>query len=204
MAAKSPRRARPVRARAWLSRLSIAAALCATSGAVAGCGGAGTTATSASVGRPQLDISSPAVPSGGSIPVQYTCSGRDIPPPMVWAKIPAGTAELALFLLDLGHTEPAAGGGLTAKVTVGWALRGLSPTLHGLAAGKLPHGAIPGHQRYTICPPKGGTGEYLFRLYALPSRFSAPPNVNDLELFRRINKASSAAGFFASTYTRPA
>jgi phosphatidylethanolamine-binding protein (PEBP) family uncharacterized protein len=200
MAARSPRRARKGRARAWLAR-ATAAALLVACGAIAGCGGA-SASSSSSPNPKQLVITSPVLTSSGTIPAQYTCSGRNIPPPMQWGNIPSGTAELALFLLDLGHTEVAAGGATQAKLTVGWSVRGLSPSLHGIAAGKLPAGAIVGRKRYTICPPKGGTGEYLFRLYALPSRVSASSHLSDLELFRQINKASSAAGFFTSTFTR--
>jgi phosphatidylethanolamine-binding protein (PEBP) family uncharacterized protein len=166
-----------------------------------GCG-SGATATSSATGPPRLLISSPAI--GQTIPALYTCAGKDISPPLHWGNIPRGTAELALFLLNLGHAEPAAGGATQAKLTVAWTVRGLSPTLTKIAAGKLPAGAIVGSHRYRICPPKGGTGQYLFRLYALPSRLSLPSTTSELEVFRKINKASSTAGFFTSTYTRPA
>lgn len=174
------------------------AALFAASAAVAGCGGA--TASSSSAGPPQLAISSPDV--GKTIPAQYTCSGKDISPPMQWGNVPAGAAELALFLLDLGHTEAGAGGTTQVKLKVAWAVRGLSPALRGMAAGRLPPGARAGHARYTICPPKGGTGEYMFRLYALPGRLPVSRRLSDIELFRKVNKATSVAGYFTSAYTR--
>jgi phosphatidylethanolamine-binding protein (PEBP) family uncharacterized protein len=204
MAASSPRRARKQRARARRSRIA-ALGLLVAGAALAGCGsGGGAAASSAAANSKQLVISSSALTSGGALPALYTCSGRDISPPLQWTRVPVGTAELALFLLDLGHTESAGGGGgaLEAKVTVAWSLRGLSPRLTGLAAGRLPAGAVVGHGRYSICPPKGGTGEYMFRLYALPSRLSAPPSLSDLELFRRANRANSAAGDLISSYTR--
>lgn len=199
MAASSPRRARKLRARARLSRVSAAGAVLAA-GALAGCG-AGTTA-SISASTRGLELTSSAVASGQALPALYTCSGRDILPPLKFGKIPASTSELALFLLDLGHTESVGGGSLQAKVKVAWVIHGLKPTLTGVAAGKPPAEAVAGHQRYSICPPKGSTGEYMFRLYALPRPVSLPRGLSDLEAFRRINRASSASGYLLSTYAR--
>jgi phosphatidylethanolamine-binding protein (PEBP) family uncharacterized protein len=200
MAASSPRRARKRRAQARLSRVSAAGAAIAAS-ALAGCGGV--TASTSSAGRTlPLEVSSPALTASGVLPALYTCAGRDISPPIRWGNIPANTAELALFLLDLGHTEPAAGGATQAKLKVAWTVRGLRPTLHSITAGRLPTGAIVGHGRYSICPPKGGTGQYMFRLYALPSRLPAEKSLSDLELFRQINRNSSAAGDLLTAFTR--
>jgi phosphatidylethanolamine-binding protein (PEBP) family uncharacterized protein len=208
MAAKSPRRARPQRARARLARIPAGAPLVAASllaaGALAGCGGAAATATSSAVERkPQLALTSPALTAQGLLPALYTCTGKNIPPPFQWGAVPAGTAELALFLLNLGHTQSAgAGGALEAKLTVGWSVRSISPKLHGFAAGRLPAGAVTGRGRYSVCPPKGGTGEYMFRLYALPKRVAVPSSASDIELFRQINRSSSAGGDFVTNYTR--
>jgi phosphatidylethanolamine-binding protein (PEBP) family uncharacterized protein len=200
MAATSSRRARPGRALARLSRIS-AVGLVGVAGALGGCGGV---AASSSSSRAQpLEIASPAVTKSGSLPAQYTCAGRDVSPPLKWGNVPTGTAELALFLLDLSRPKAAAGGATRAQVVVGWSVRGLSPTLEGMAAGKLAAGAVTGHKRYTICPPKGGTGEYMFRLYALPRRLAVKRGLSDLDLFKQVNRASSAVGYFLSLYRRP-
>ncbi len=199
MAAKSPRRARPGRARARLSRLS-AAGVAIAAGALGGCGSTGPSAFS-SKAQP-LGISSSAVNESGGLAARYTCAGKDISPPLKWSNVPSDTSELALFLLNLGHSQSAGGGAVKAKLTVAWAVRGLKPTLHGLAAGRLPAGAIAGHGRYSVCPPRGGTGQYMFRLYALSKPVAVKPGLSDLEVFRRINRGSSAVGYFLSTYTR--
>ncbi len=200
MAASSPRRARKRRARARLSRVS-AVGVTIAAGALAGCG-SGTVASSTTATTRSLEVTSPALTARQALPALYTCSGRNILPPLKFGKIPASTAELALFLLDLGHTESTGGGALQAKLKVAWAVHGLKPTLTGVAAGKLPREAIAGHQRYSVCPPKGSTGQYMFRLYALPRPVSIPRGLNDLEAFRKINRSSSAVGYFLSTYTR--
>jgi phosphatidylethanolamine-binding protein (PEBP) family uncharacterized protein len=200
MAPGSPRRGGGLRARTPVARGAVAG-LIAAAAALAGCGGAGGAAVSASAGPRPLLLTSPEVSQGRSLPAQFTCAGRDTWPSFTWGEIPAGTAELVLFLLDLGHTQRV-GGALQAKLTVGWSVRGLSPTLHGMVAGRLPRGATAGHGRYSICPSRGGTGEYMFRLYALPSRLPVQPQLSDLEVFRKVNQASSAAGDLLSSYTR--
>jgi phosphatidylethanolamine-binding protein (PEBP) family uncharacterized protein len=198
MAATRSPGTRARRAPRGLASLSAASLLIA--GLLAGCGG--TTPTASSSGVQPLEVSSPAVGRSGFLPATYTCSGKDIPPPLRWGNIPSSTTELALFLLDLSHTEAGPGGATQAKLRVAWVVRGLPPTLRGVTAGRLPTGAVTGHARYTICPPKGSTGEYMFRLYALPSRLQIPRTLSDLEAFKRINSSSTTAGDLISTYTR--
>jgi phosphatidylethanolamine-binding protein (PEBP) family uncharacterized protein len=179
----------------------LAAGVAAAAGALAGCGGADSPASSASGPRP-LALTSPALSANGPIPALYTCAGRNISPPLTWGPVPAGTRELALFLLDLGHTE-SIGGRTGARLRVAWAIHGIPPRLHTIATGRLPAGAVAGRQRYSICPPKGGTGEYMFRLYALPARLSAQGGrPTDIEVFDQINRASTAEGELLASYTR--
>jgi phosphatidylethanolamine-binding protein (PEBP) family uncharacterized protein len=197
--AKSPRRARQWRARARRSRVALVGVL-AAGGTLVGCGGVSPTASSSSA-QP-LELGSPAITGGKGIPARYTCGGKDVSPPLKWGNVPANTAELALFLLDLSHTQSAGGEAYKASIKVGWAIHGLKPTLQGMVAGRLPAGAIAGHGRYSVCPPKGGTGEYMFRLYALSNPIQVKPGLSDLELFRRVNKESTAVGYFISEYKR--
>jgi phosphatidylethanolamine-binding protein (PEBP) family uncharacterized protein len=196
MAARSPRRARPVRARARLPQIA-ALGLLAAGGALAGCGSV-VSPTATSSGVQPLSFGSRAIVGGRQIPAEFTCSGKNITPPVQWANVPSNTSELALFLLELGHTQRAAGESLKASVTVKWAVRGIKPTLSGFPAGKLPAGAVTGRARYSICPSKGTTAQYMFRLYALPSPVAVKPGTSDLALFKQINKASSTAGYFVT------
>jgi|SRR5580692_4302098 phosphatidylethanolamine-binding protein (PEBP) family uncharacterized protein len=196
MAARSPRRARPVRARARLPQIAARGAalgLLAAGGALVGCG---SVTPAASSGVQPLEIGSPVLAGGKPIPARFTCGGKNVSPPLVWGNVPSGTSELALFLLDLSHTQRAGGESLKAAVTVAWAVHGIKPTLGGMGAGKLPAGAVDGRARYSICPPKGGSGEYMFRLYALSSPLVVKPGTSDLALFKQVNKASSTAGYF--------
>jgi len=117
---------------------------------------AGTSATA-----PALQLTSTAVVEGGDIPVDHTCRGRDVSPPLLWTGPPAGTVELALVVRDID-----AGG------FVHWVVAGLPPDTGGLAEATVPDGAVEAANDFGRpgwagpCPPSG-RHHYELRLYAL-------------------------------------
>lgn len=132
--------------------------------ALAGCGGSSTRSV-ATLKTSLLGLSSPAFAPGASIPTTYTCSGRNISPPLHWSNVPSGTRELALEMIDLD----APGGRF-----VHWALAGIKPSLSGLAAGQsIPPGAVAGRNDFAKigyggpCPPPGKPHRYVITLLAL-------------------------------------
>jgi phosphatidylethanolamine-binding protein (PEBP) family uncharacterized protein len=144
---------------------------------------------------------------GTRLPAQYTCDGRDVSPPLHWGAIPAGVKELALFAISVtpsGRTQ-------IAK-SVEWAIAGVNPALHGIAAGQVPAGAFVltssnGKKRYSICPTKGKRERYIFALYALPSLARAAPQIPGNALLHNLTQSSPqyeapARGAFAVSYTR--
>jgi Raf kinase inhibitor-like YbhB/YbcL family protein len=116
-----------------------------------------------------LRLTSPAFGNGQPIPPEYTCVGDDVSPPLAWAGVPGGTAELALVVRD-----PDADG------FIHWVIAGLPPDGTGLARGDPPSQAVQGLNDFGRqgwsgpCPPSG-THNYDFRLYALaePSGLAA-------------------------------
>ena len=86
-----------------------------------------------------LTLTSPAFDDNGFLPVQYTCDGDNMSPPLAWSEVPEGTAELVLLFED-----PDAPGG----TQVYWALFGLHPASGGLEEGKVPAGALGGKNDY--------------------------------------------------------
>lgn len=109
----------------------------------------------------QLRLSSPAFEDGGTIPVEYTCRGADVSPPLAWTGVPPETAEIAVVVRDLD-----AGG------FVHWVIAGLPPTATGLAEGAVPPEAVQAVNGFGRpgwsgpCPPSG-THNYQFVLLAL-------------------------------------
>jgi phosphatidylethanolamine-binding protein (PEBP) family uncharacterized protein len=172
---------------------------------LAGCGGSSTPSTTAANAR-GIRLASPALVSGNTIPTRYTCDGKDISLPLRWSGVPAGTAKLALFILDFQQTR-IANGSVSGKVSVQWAVANLSPTLSETAAGKLPPGAIIGrnrlgHKRYSICPARGALGNFIFLLYALPHTVAVHRGFNGNDLLNRLNHSSTTHGLFVASYSR--
>jgi phosphatidylethanolamine-binding protein (PEBP) family uncharacterized protein len=122
-----------------------------------------------------ISLSSPALRPGlGStlvLPASYTCDGKDSWPALRWAGVPEGTAELALFAMNL---QP-----VNEELFVDWAVTGIDPDLDGIEAGTLPKSAVTGRNSYgkndySICPT-GSAETYVFILYALPQHLRAMP-----------------------------
>lgn len=111
-----------------------------------------------------LTLSSPAFQPNSFIPVQYTCDGDSLSPPLTWSDLPDGTVELALLFED-----PDAPGGTLVQ----WILYGIDPSLGGIEEGKPPAGSLGGKNDYGRvdyagpCPPVGKARRYIFTLLAL-------------------------------------
>jgi len=116
-----------------------------------------------------LQLTSSAFAHNGAVPIQYTCEGKDVSPPLAWSGVPANAQSLALIVDDPDAPDPAA-----PKVTwVHWVLYNISPSATGLPeAAKLPPGAREGRNDWQRtgyrgpCPPVG-RHRYFHKLYAL-------------------------------------
>ncbi len=146
-----------------------------------------------------ITLASPAFAAGGTIPSVYTCSGRDISPPLRWSGVPSGTRELALELID-----PDAPGGPFLH----WALAQIPPTVRSLAAGQsVPPGTVAGTNGFGRigyggpCPPAGAKPHrYVFVLLALrsPSGLSRGFGAGAVPVARAL-----AIGRLQATFGRP-
>jgi phosphatidylethanolamine-binding protein (PEBP) family uncharacterized protein len=120
-----------------------------------------------------FSISSAAFARGGAIPARYTCAGAGISPPLSWQNVPVKAAELVLFVID------ASSSGSTGAIR--WILAGIDPGSTGVAAGKLPPGAIvgtntAGKAAYSpICPAHGNTDTIQIVIYALKKTIPLNP-----------------------------
>jgi hypothetical protein len=119
-----------------------------------------------------LALTSTAFVHEGAIPATYTCQGRDIPVPLAWSGVPAGTRSLVLIVDDPDAPDPAA-----PKMTwVHWVLYNMPPGTDGLQesvkSSELPKGTLEGRNDWGRtgyggpCPPVG-RHRYFFKLYAL-------------------------------------
>ena len=119
-----------------------------------------------------LTLTSTAFSHGQAIPLEYTCDGEDISPPLAWEGLPAGTKSLALIVDDPDAPDPNA-----PKMTwVHWILYNLPPTTtsmpRGVGEADLPAGMREGLNDWKRagyggpCPPIG-RHRYSHKLYAL-------------------------------------
>lgn len=149
-----------------------------------------------------LKLSSSAFQEGGAIPARYTCDGANVSPPLKWSAIPAGTAELVLFVVGLEGKAP--GGG----ELISWAVAGLRPTLKGIPAGTLPTGAVVGRNSfgqtgYTLCPAKGSPlKHYLVVVYPLQRSLLPKPGFGANAFSKLVAQTAVNEGLTGFTYKR--
>lgn len=153
----------------------------------------GRTVAAAPAGAP-LTISSPAFGDGAPIPVQYTCKGADISPPLAWSA-PLGAA----LVVD----DPDAVNGLY----VHWVVVGIAPGSGSTADGQTPAGAVTlpntaGQATYKgPCPPAGtGTHHYRFTLYQLPNDYQLPGGLAGVQAAQTIGGAATAQAQLTGTF----
>lgn len=125
------------------------------------------TSATASAVDSSMQLGSQAYAMGASIPVLYTCDGKDISPPLVWHGVPSGTRSFVLIVDD-----PDAPGG----TWVHWVLYNLPADSRQLPAAikhkDLPAGTLTGTNSWGKtsyggpCPPSG-RHRYFHKLYAL-------------------------------------
>jgi phosphatidylethanolamine-binding protein (PEBP) family uncharacterized protein len=149
-----------------------------------------------------MSLRSPAIIAAaggpGRLAAGYTCDGEDSWPALHWGGVPAGTTELALFVMNVQPVEE--------QLFVDWAVAGLDPGLDEIGAGELPKGAIVGtngfgKRGYSICP--SGAGEiYMFALYALPRSLSPQKGFDARELRKAILGVSGNVGLLPAVYER--
>lgn len=116
-----------------------------------------------------FELKSSAFSAGQSIPIQFTCDGEHISPPLVWSGAPLQTATFTLIVDD-----PDAPRGIFTH----WVLFNIPgdvnhldqhvPQKHHLANGVVQGNNDFGSPGYGApCPPKGNAHCYRFTLYAL-------------------------------------
>lgn len=136
------------------------------------------TALSGSAGTGKLRISSPAFRQGGTIPVQYTCDGKDISPPLLIEGVPEQSKSLVLIVDD-----PDAPMGLW----VHWVVWNISPETSHIRENSVPGKSVQGindfrkHDYGGPCPPSG-THRYFFKVYALDTVLNISPDSDKPDL----------------------
>ena len=151
-----------------------------------------------------MQITSTSFLAGEPIPVNHTCDGNNVSPPLQWSGPPAGTKSLALIVDD-----PDAPMG----IWVHWVLFNLPANTTELAEDVpkgqyLPNGARQGlndfkHLGYGgPCPPPGKPHRYFFKVYALSATLDLKPGATRKDVERAMEKLVLGQGQLMGTYKR--
>jgi Raf kinase inhibitor-like YbhB/YbcL family protein len=146
----------------------------------------------------RFELQTPAFGDGGEIPVDYTCDGRDVSPPLDIAGIPDEAKSLALVVDD-----PDAPNG----TFVHWIVYGISSGTSKIPEGMLPPGARTGKNDWGRrewggpCPPDG-PHRYQFHLYALDLELDLPAGATRDELEKAIKGHVLAEATLTGVYER--
>lgn len=151
-----------------------------------------------------LELTSGAFRSGGSIPARYTCDGRNVSPPLAWRYLPSGLAGLALIVDDPGARR---------GVFSHWVVYNIPPGTDHLDEGlprasRLEGGATQGRNDAGNtgydgpCPPRGEEHTYYFRLYALDEDLALPAGLTRAQVLARIRDHTVASTEMQATYRR--
>jgi phosphatidylethanolamine-binding protein (PEBP) family uncharacterized protein len=149
-----------------------------------------------------MTLTSPALSPGpesvSPLPATYTCEGKDTWPTLQWGAVPAGTAELVLFAINIEPVDEA--------LFFDWAVAGLDPGLTEIKSATLPKEAVLGKNSfgkpgYSICPAKSPE-TVIFALYALPKHLAASKGFDPTALRKEVLAISANAGLLATSYTK--
>jgi phosphatidylethanolamine-binding protein (PEBP) family uncharacterized protein len=147
-----------------------------------------------------IELSVPAAPGGtspGSLPAAYTCDGKNVAPEVKWGKLPEGTAEAALFVMNM---QPVNG-----KLYFDYAIAGIDPSLEGLKSGEVSKGAVigrnsAGQDKYSLCPQGSSSEEFIFALYAISKKLAPKAGFDPLKLREEATPVSATNGLYAVMY----
>jgi phosphatidylethanolamine-binding protein (PEBP) family uncharacterized protein len=150
----------------------------------------------------QLAVSIPVVGANHLLPKRYTCDGADISPAVRWGRLPPGTVEVAVFVIDVSLND--------GRYFFDWALTGLKPGQHEVSVGKLPAGALVGRNsfgsvNYSMCVPKGHYEENaIVNVFALAHPLAARRGFDPEAVWNEAKRSPAASGTAGWRYDRRA
>jgi Raf kinase inhibitor-like YbhB/YbcL family protein len=154
----------------------------------------------------KLDVSSPAFPPNGLLPVRFTADGEAIAPPLQWGRVPEATTTLVLIVEDADSP--------TAEPLVHAIAVDIDPSRIGIAEGELTESRDDSpiklgrnsYLRQTWLPPDPppghGVHRYAFQLFALKDGKSFSDAPGRKELAEAIRDRALAMGSLVGTYER--
>lgn len=148
-----------------------------------------------------FQLAGPWLP-GESIDARYTCDGENVAPALSWDAVPAGTAEIAIAMVD----DSAVSDG---QPFVHWVITGINPAETSLDEGDVPEQAVQALNYFGDagyggpCPPPGDD-PHLYRLtaYALNNPLAVADGDTADEILDAIARAAIRATDLTGLYQR--
>ena len=160
-------------------------------------------ATASAAANPKaggLAVTSPAIAADGRLPVEFSCDGAGISPPLEWQPGPKGTASYALALW---HEAP-------DRVKSYWVVHGIPASVTSLSKGSRAVGITglndKGRAEYDpMCSKGPGVKQYHVTVYALSEAPTLPAGGASRDaLLAAIAKTTLAEGTLIFSYERAA
>ncbi len=150
-----------------------------------------------------IEVTSPAFDDGEDIPIEYSCDGQNISPPIEWSGFPGNTESFAIIMDD-----PDAPGG----TFIHWVIFNIPVNVTSLPEDVVTHaslenGALQGKNDarsigYTgPCPPRA-THRYRFHVYALDARLNIRSGITAPELHAAMKGHIIGEGELSGKYAR--
>ena len=139
-----------------------------------------------------MRLTSDAFAEGERIPERYVRAGSNVAPPLDWADVPSGAAELVLLCEDIDTGNSPSG----QPPFVHWVLTGLEADLDGIGEGEQLDEARAGVNGFGEArydgpePPPGEEHRYVFTLVAVSSPIEPDRDVREELPARELERAT--------------
>lgn len=152
-----------------------------------------------------LELTSSSFNDGDSIPVEHTCFGKNINPPLSWKDVPEGTKSFVVMV-----TDPDAPMG----TWIHWVVYNIPGGSTGLKAGlprdaELEDGIRQGMTSFRKpgyggpCPPPGPAHRYRFFIYAIDTLLDFPAGAGRNDVLRQIQGHILDRDILTGRFKRP-
>lgn len=138
---------------------------------------------------------------GGVIDQRYTCDGNNAAPSLSWTGLPAGTAEVAISLVDDSNLS-------TGRPFIHWVMTGIDPLTDRLGENEIPLGAVQGLNFFGDvgyggpCPDPGTSGTFVLTVFALGQQLELADGTPAAELLDVIGSVAIDSTSTSGTATR--
>lgn len=146
----------------------------------------------------QMKLTSPAFSDKGNIPLEYTCDGEDVNPPLLFENVPEDAQALALLVEDPDSV---------GKTWLHWAVININPSTR-----LVNEDSVPGHGTELVTDfgnlgyggpcPANGIHRYNFKFFALDKKIEITEDATLEEIYSLMEGKIIEKAELTGLYTR--